>query len=276
MPFRCCRWAMPSPMRKCADFERRIEEKLGRRAPKFSVEPKLDGLAISLRYENGRFVQGATRGDGATGEDVTANLRTIKAIPLQLRGKGWPGVLEVRGEVYMPLAAFKAYNERALKDGGKVLANPRNGAAGSLRQLDPRVSAQRPLSFYAYAVGVVEGAQLPDTHSRTLGAAARVGLPGEPAQRPGGRRGGPARLLPCDRREARRRCRSTSMAWSTSSTTTKASARWASSRARRAGPSRTSSPRRSSRRCWRASTSRSAAPARPRRWRGSGRCRSQA
>ncbi|GAA5072542.1 NAD-dependent DNA ligase LigA [Lysobacter panacisoli] len=160
-----------------ADFERRIEEKLGRRAPRFSAEPKLDGLAISLRYEDGRFAQGATRGDGATGEDVTANLRTIKAIPLQLRGKGWPSVLEVRGEVYMPLAAFKAYNERAVKEGGKVLANPRNGAAGSLRQLDPRMTAQRPLAFYAYAVGVVEGANLPDTHSKTLAQLRDWGFP---------------------------------------------------------------------------------------------------
>jgi len=150
------------------DFERRIEQKLGRTAPRFSVEPKLDGLAISLRYEDGRFVQGATRGDGETGEDVTANLRTIKAIPLHLRGDDWPPLLEVRGEVYMPLEGFKRYNERALKDGGKVLANPRNGAAGSLRQLDPQISAQRPLAFYAYAVGVVEGGDMPDTHSATL------------------------------------------------------------------------------------------------------------
>lgn len=160
-----------------ADFERRIEEKLGRRAPKFSVEPKLDGLAISLRYEDGRFVQGATRGDGATGEDVTANLRTIKAIPLQLRDKDWPAVLEVRGEVYMPLEAFRKYNERAVKEGGKVLANPRNGAAGSLRQLDPRVTAQRPLAFYAYGVGLVEGAPLPATHSQTLARLREWGFP---------------------------------------------------------------------------------------------------
>jgi len=160
-----------------ADFERRIETKLGRKQPKFSAEPKLDGLAISLRYEQGRFVQGATRGDGATGEDVTVNLRTIKAIPLQLRGKGWPAVLEVRGEVYMPLAAFKAYNERAIKEGGKVLANPRNGAAGSLRQLDPRITAQRPLAFYAYAVGLVEGGDLPDTHSATLEQLREWGFP---------------------------------------------------------------------------------------------------
>jgi DNA ligase (NAD+) len=151
-----------------ADFVRRIEERLDRSEPVFSAEPKLDGLAISLRYEHGAFVRGATRGDGATGEDVTANLRTVKAIPLHLRGNDRPEVLEVRGEVYMPLAAFRAYNERALKDGGKVLANPRNGAAGSLRQLDPRITAQRPLAFYAYGVGVIEGAELPATHSETL------------------------------------------------------------------------------------------------------------
>ena len=150
------------------DFVRRIEERLELENPMFSVEPKLDGLAISLRYEQGRFVRGATRGDGATGEDVTANLRTIKAIPLHLRGEDWPEVLEVRGEVYMPLAGFAAYNRRALEQGDKVLANPRNGAAGSLRQLDPRITARRPLAFYAYAVGVVEGAELPETHSATL------------------------------------------------------------------------------------------------------------
>ncbi|MGA9341862.1 MAG: NAD-dependent DNA ligase LigA, partial [Rhodanobacteraceae bacterium] len=142
------------------DFERRIEQRLDQNDPTFSVEPKFDGLAISLRYEDGAFVRGATRGDGETGEDVTANLRTIKSIPLRLRsginedrslrlrggtnedrslrlrGKGWPRVLEVRGEVYMPRAAFEAWNERARAEGGKVLANPRNGAAGSLRQLD--------------------------------------------------------------------------------------------------------------------------------------------
>ncbi|WP_119718090.1 NAD-dependent DNA ligase LigA [Cognatilysobacter tabacisoli] len=160
-----------------ADFVRRIEQTLDVEAPAFSVEPKLDGLAISLRYEDGRFVQGATRGDGATGEDVTANLRTVKAIPLALRGRDWPKVLEVRGEVYMPLAAFKAYNARALADGAKVLANPRNGAAGSLRQLDPRITAQRPLAFYAYGVGAVEGAELPPTHSATLARLRDWGFP---------------------------------------------------------------------------------------------------
>ena len=165
------------------DFARRIAEKLKRPHLLFSAEPKLDGLAISLRYEDGVFVQGATRGDGATGEDVTANLRTIKAIPLQLRGTGWPKTLEVRGEVYMPLAAFKAYNERMLKEGSKVLANPRNGAAGSLRQLDPRMTAQRPLAFYAYAVGRVEGGELPPTHSKTLLRLRDWGFPVSPENR---------------------------------------------------------------------------------------------
>ncbi|MGA8277241.1 MAG: NAD-dependent DNA ligase LigA, partial [Rhodanobacteraceae bacterium] len=171
-----------------ADFERRIEQRLDVVNPVFSVEPKFDGLAISLRYENGRFVRGATRGDGETGEDVTANLRTVKSIPLRLRGanngggspthaSGWPRVLEVRGEVYMPRAAFEAWNERARTEGGKVLANPRNGAAGSLRQLDPRVTARRPLAFYAYALGAVEGAAMPATHSATLAKLREWGLP---------------------------------------------------------------------------------------------------
>ena len=159
------------------DFVRRIEEKLDRPTLLFSAEPKLDGLAISLRYENGKFVQGATRGDGASGEDVTANLRTVKAIPLHLRGEGWPRVLEVRGEVYMPRAAFEKYNEQARLHGGKVLANPRNGAAGSLRQLDPRLTAQRPLAFFAYGIGVVEDGSLPDTHSAMLGRLREWGFP---------------------------------------------------------------------------------------------------
>lgn len=159
------------------DFVRRIVERTDETDPLFSVEPKFDGLAISLRYEDGVFVRGATRGDGDTGEDVTANLRVVKAVPLRLRGRGWPRVLEVRGEVYMPRAAFEAYNDRARRDGGKVLANPRNGAAGSLRQLDPRVTASRPLSFYAYALGVVEGGELPETHSAVLMLLREWGFP---------------------------------------------------------------------------------------------------
>ncbi|TBR06964.1 MAG: NAD-dependent DNA ligase LigA, partial [Lysobacter sp.] len=151
-----------------ADFVRRIEQALDIRDPVFSAEPKLDGLAVSLRYEEGRLVTAATRGDGATGEDVTGNVRMIRMVPLQLLGKAWPQVLEVRGEVFMPVEAFNAYNERALAEGAKVLANPRNGAAGSLRQLDPRITAQRPLAFYAYGVGDVGGLALPLCHSMTL------------------------------------------------------------------------------------------------------------
>jgi DNA ligase (NAD+) len=150
------------------DFVRRISERLRRDALYFSAEPKLDGLAISLRYENGRFVQGATRGDGSTGEDVSANLRQIAVIPQVLQGAGWPDVLEVRGEVYMARADFEAYNAQARLHDGKVLANPRNAAAGSLRQLDPKMSARRKLSFYAYGTGQVEGGELPPTHSATL------------------------------------------------------------------------------------------------------------
>src|SRR5207342_3293685 len=148
------------------DFVQRIVDATGDAEPAFSVEPKLDGLAISLRYEDGVFVRGATRGDGTTGEDVTANLRTIRTLPLRLRGKA-PAVLEVRGEVFMPKAAFEKYNAWAREHGEKTLANPRNGAAGSLRQLDPRITAQRPLAFYAYALGEVEGTTLPATHSKT-------------------------------------------------------------------------------------------------------------
>lgn len=162
--------------REVAEFVRRIVEQTGQANPEFSAEPKLDGLAISLRYKHGVLVQGATRGDGATGEDVTANLRTIRAIPLELRGKA-PSVLEVRGEVYMPRAGFLAFNQRALERGEKTLANPRNGAAGSLRQLDPKVTAQRPLAFYAYGIGVEEGFVVPETHTALLGRLQDLGLP---------------------------------------------------------------------------------------------------
>ena len=166
--------------REIAEFERRVEQTLDRREPLFSVEPKLDGLAISLRYEQGVFVQGATRGDGETGEDVTANLRTVRAIPLRLRGSDWPGVLEVRGEVIMLRKDFEAFNAYARTHGEKPLANPRNGAAGSLRQLDPAVTARRRLSFFAYAVGVVEGGELPPTHSQTLARLREWGFPVSP------------------------------------------------------------------------------------------------
>ncbi|MBJ6980701.1 NAD-dependent DNA ligase LigA [Luteimonas sp. MC1572] len=168
-----------------AEFVARIVRETRDQDPVFSVEPKFDGLAISLRYEAGLFVRGATRGDGASGEDVTANLRTVKAVPLRLREPGGPGpgvpeVLEVRGEIYMPRAGFDAYNQWALANGAKPLANPRNGAAGSLRQLDPAVSARRPLAFFAYSLGVVEGVELPDTHSQALAWLRALGFPVSP------------------------------------------------------------------------------------------------
>lgn len=159
------------------DFVTRIEKETGDGDPIFSVEPKLDGLAISLRYQNGVLSRGATRGDGASGEDVTANLRTIKNIPLKLSADA-PDILEVRGEVFMPKSAFDAYNSRALALGEKTLANPRNGAAGSLRQLDSRITARRPLSFYAYALGEVS--MLPasiETHSQAQAWLRKLGFP---------------------------------------------------------------------------------------------------
>ncbi len=159
-----------------ADFVRRIEEKLKIHSPEFSVEPKLDGLAISLRYEHGLFVRGATRGDGAIGEEVTANLRTIKVIPLRLHGNGWPDIVEVRGEVYMPKAGFEHYNRLARERGEKIMANPRNGAAGSLRQLDPRITAKRPLAFYAYALATSTGTEI-QRHSQALQYLRGWGMP---------------------------------------------------------------------------------------------------
>src|SRR6202790_2349631 len=153
------------------DFDRRIRERLARAEPvSYSAEPKLDGLAVSARYEDGAFVQGATRGDGETGEDITQNLRTIKALPLRLRTDRPPRVLEVRGEVFMPLAGFKRFNEEAIARGEKSFVNPRNAAAGSLRQLDPKMTAARPLDLFIYGLGIVEGAELPTHHSDTLQA----------------------------------------------------------------------------------------------------------
>ena len=151
------------------DFDRRIQERLAASGPiRYSAEPKLDGLAVSARYEDGSFVQGATRGDGETGEDITQNLRTIKALPLTLRGTKFPKVLEVRGEVFMPFAGFRRFNEEAAARGEKSFINPRNAAAGSLRQLDPRMTAARPLDLFIYGVGVIEGAEMPPYHSETL------------------------------------------------------------------------------------------------------------
>jgi DNA ligase (NAD+) len=153
------------------DFDRRVRERMASAAAiRYSAEPKLDGLAISARYEDGVFVQGATRGDGETGEDITQNLRTIKALPVKLRTQRPPRVLEVRGEVFMPIAGFERFNREAISRGEKPLVNPRNAAAGSLRQLDPKMTAARPLDLFIYALGIVDGAVLPDRHSETLRA----------------------------------------------------------------------------------------------------------
>lgn len=142
----------------------------------YAAELKFDGLAVSLRYEDGIFVRGATRGDGSTGEDVTQNLRTLRQIPLRLDGKA-PPVLEVRGEVYMRRDDLARYNAQAESRGEKTLVNPRNAAAGSIRQLDPAIAASRPLRFFAYGVGAVDGWEMPQTHAGVLDALAAFGLP---------------------------------------------------------------------------------------------------
>ncbi|CAH0525091.1 NAD-dependent DNA ligase LigA [Vibrio hippocampi] len=146
-------------------FNRRIRERVNRtQIGAFCCEVKLDGLAVSLLYENGILVQAATRGDGTTGENITENVRTISAIPLKLQGDDIPTRVEVRGEVFMLKAGFEKMNQEALAKGEKVFVNPRNAAAGSLRQLDSRITAKRPLSFYAYSLGIIEGAELPQSH----------------------------------------------------------------------------------------------------------------
>ncbi|MCM2327308.1 MAG: NAD-dependent DNA ligase LigA, partial [Lysobacter sp.] len=160
-----------------AAFDRRCREGLDAPAVDYSCELKFDGLAVSLAYEDGVFVRGATRGDGETGEDVTSNLRTVKAIPLRLRAAGPPKLLEVRGEVLMLRRDFEKYNERARAAGEKVLVNPRNGAAGGLRQLDPALTAKRRLSFFAYGIGAQEGWSVPSTHAGLLDALAELGFP---------------------------------------------------------------------------------------------------
>lgn len=158
------------------DFDRRVCEALLRSSVDYVAEPKLDGLAVSLVYENGVLVRGATRGDGETGEDITENLKTIRRIPLVLRGNV-PPVLEVRGEVYLPLAGFRRWVDEANARGERAPVNPRNAAAGSLRQLDSRITAQRPLAFYAYAVGYTEGWAAPRLHSEVLAQIRNWGFP---------------------------------------------------------------------------------------------------
>ena len=161
-------------------FEKRLKDRLKDSATlDFSCEPKLDGLAVSILYENGELVRAATRGDGQVGENITANVRTISNVPLTLRGDQYPDRVEVRGEVFMPRDGFAKLNEYQKEKGGKVFANPRNAAAGSLRQLDSKITAKRPLMFYAYSLGVVqpESFDLPSTHSARLAQLGKWGLP---------------------------------------------------------------------------------------------------
>ncbi len=161
-------------------FEKRLKDRLKDTSSlHFSCEPKLDGLAVSILYENGELVRAATRGDGQVGENITANVRTISNVPLTLRGDAHPDRVEVRGEVFMPREGFAKLNEHQKNAGGKVFANPRNAAAGSLRQLDSKITAKRPLMFYAYSLGVVQpdNFTLPTTHSERLSQLGKWGLP---------------------------------------------------------------------------------------------------
>jgi len=156
-------------------FDRRVRERLGREWVRYLAEPKLDGLAVSLTFVEGRLQQAATRGDGHRGEDVTAQVRTIRCVPLRLRGTDWPALMEVRGEVFLPKSGFEAINIQAREAGGKTFANPRNAAAGSLRQIDPAIAAQRPLTMFCYGLGAVTGTLAP-THSGCLERLNRWGL----------------------------------------------------------------------------------------------------
>lgn len=163
-------------------FVKRIEDRLIRLPEPltFCCEPKLDGLAVSILYVNGVLTQAATRGDGTTGEDITANIRTIRNIPLQLLMDNPPARLEVRGEVFMPHADFERLNQLALEKGEKTFANPRNAAAGSLRQLDPKITSKRPLVLNAYSIGIAEGVDLPNTHYDRLQWLKSIGIPVNP------------------------------------------------------------------------------------------------
>lgn len=164
-----------------AEFDRRVRERLDVEQVAYSAEPKLDGVAIALRYEHGALKLAATRGDGRSGEDVTANVRTIESVPLRLRGEKLPAVLEVRGEIFMTRSGFKALNDGLAEEGEKTFVNPRNAASGSLRQLDSRITARRPLRFFCYQAATTEG--LPDRHSAILDRLRDMGLPVSPEAR---------------------------------------------------------------------------------------------
>ncbi|MCY4212690.1 MAG: NAD-dependent DNA ligase LigA [Gammaproteobacteria bacterium] len=165
--------AAPAELR---DWANRCRTRLNDESLAFCCEPKIDGVAVALVYEDGRLALAATRGDGRTGEDITANVRTIPAVPLRLRGDGIPARFEVRGEIYIAKRDFAAFNERARERGERTLVNPRNGAAGSLRQLDPKITASRPLTIYCYSLGWVEGGWRPQTQTEALERMAAWGL----------------------------------------------------------------------------------------------------
>ena len=159
------------------DFDRRVRERLGAAQAEYVAETKLDGLAVSILYRQGRLVHAATRGDGFTGEEVTANVKTIRSVPLRLRGTRFPRRIEVRGEIYLSQTGFEQLNREQSRRGEKPFANPRNAAAGSLRQLDPRITAARPLRILCYGVGAVAENGLPPTHAQTLAQLRAWGLP---------------------------------------------------------------------------------------------------
>lgn len=165
-----------------ADFDKRLKKLvvLKEGVAEYACEPKLDGIAVSLLYESGILVRAATRGDGSVGENITQNIKTVSSIPLKLMGAGHPDVLEVRGEVYMPKAGFDAFNQRAIANDEKPFVNPRNAAAGSLRQLDSKITASRPLEFCCYSLGRVEGAEMPAKHSEILNQFSQWGFKTNP------------------------------------------------------------------------------------------------
>ena len=242
MRFRCCRSTTPLPSRTCSissgascGFSSSSDDQID-----FSAEPKIDGLSMSLRYEGGELVTAATRGDGAEGEDVTANIRTLEDVPQKLKGRNVPEICEVRGEVYMTKKAFLALNERQKAAGDTIFANPRNSAAGSLRQKDPGITASRPLGFFAYAWGEMS-AMPEDTQTGMIDWFERCGFKTNPLTR----LCHSVEQLIAFHREiedaARRISTTTSTASSTRSTASTGRSGSASSRARRAGRSRTNS-----------------------------------
>ena len=169
--------------KEMAAFDRRVRTHLDEETIDYSAETKLDGLAVSLLYESGILTRGATRGDGMTGEDITLNVRTIKSVPLKLLGRKFPDRLEVRGEVFMTIDGFRELNRKQAENKEKIFANPRNAAAGSLRQLDPAITAERPLKFFAYGIGAYDEKLLPDNHLDTLARFKSWGLPVSPETR---------------------------------------------------------------------------------------------